>query len=55
MRWKENNRVGGCPPRMWVSYWGNPIEESQELTSDSVHSSRFGLSSVLAIDDGYEV
>jgi len=51
----ENNRVGGRPPRICASYWGNPIEESQEWTSNSVQSSRFGLSSVLAIDDEYEV
>ena len=55
MGWKENNRVDGRPPRICVSYWGNPIEESQEWTSDSDHPSRFGLSSVLAIDDEYEV
>jgi hypothetical protein len=52
---KENNRVGGRPPRICASYWGKPIEESQEWTSDSVHSSRVGLSSALAIDDEYEV
>ena len=53
--WGENNRVGGRPPRICVSYWGNPIEESQEWTSNSVQSSTFGLSSVLAIDDECEV